>query len=126
LHTAHVGCTFFNYDMSPASYHVLHLLSLIVLTGGTFYGFAAAPESKKKVLMLTGIASLVMLISGVGLLHKLQYGFPAWAIVKLVCWLGLSALAGIGYRKRSQVGLFMSIVFALVAIAVITIYVRPF
>jgi hypothetical protein len=112
--------------MSPASYHVLHLLSLIVLTGGTFYGFAAAPESKKKVLMLTGIASLVMLISGVGLLHKLQYGFPAWAIVKLVCWLGLSALAGIGYRKRSQAGLFMSIVFALVAIAVITIYVRPF
>jgi len=112
--------------MSPAFYHVLHVLSVIVLTGGTFYGFAAAAESRKKVMIITGFASLVLLVSGIGLLHKLQYGFPAWAIVKLVCWLGLSALAGIGYRKRKQAGLFMTIVFALVAIAVITIYVRPF
>ncbi len=117
---------FFFFLMSPAFYHVLHVLSLIVLTGGTFYGFAASVESRKKVMILTGIASLVMLISGIGLLHKLQYGFPGWAIVKLVCWLGLSALAGIGFRNRNQAGLFMTIIFAIVAIAVITIYVRPF
>lgn len=112
--------------MSPAFYHVLHIVSLIVLTGGTFYGFAGAPESKKKVMIFTGIASLVMLVSGVGLLHKLQYGFPGWAIVKLVCWLGLSALAGIGYRKRGQAGLFMGIVMGLVLVAVVMVYNRPF
>lgn len=113
--------------MSPSVYHILHLLSLIVLTGGTFYGFAGAPESRKKVMMFTGIASLLMLVSGVGLLHKmLGFTFPGWIIVKLVCWLGLSALAGIGYRKRNQAALFMSIVLALVFVALVMVYQRPF
>ena len=112
--------------MSPTFYHVLHLLSLVVLTGGTFYGFAGATTSKKKVMIITGIASLLMLLSGFGLLAKLQYGFPGWAIVKMVCWLGLSALAGIGYRKRGQAGLFMAIVMALVFIGLVMVYQRPF
>ena len=111
--------------MTPAFYHVLHVVSLIILTGGIFYGFAGAPETRKKVLMITGIASIVQLVSGVGLLHKFQYGFPVWAIVKLVCWLALSALAGIGYRKRNQAGLFMVIVTAVVFVAVATVYYRP-
>ncbi|WP_221032551.1 DUF1516 family protein [Actomonas aquatica] len=112
--------------MSPAFYHVLHLLSLIVLTGGTFYGFAGPAESRKKVMIFTGIASLLMLISGVGLLHKLSYGFPGWAIVKIVCWLGLAGLAGIGYRKRDKAGLFMTIILALVFVALVMVYQRPF
>lgn len=112
--------------MSPHFYHVLHLLSLIVLTGGIFYGFAGAPDTRKKALMITGIASILQLVSGVGLLHKLAYGFPAWAIVKLVCWLGLSALAGIGYRQRGRAGLFMAIILALIFVALVAVYYRPF
>ncbi|MCC5023106.1 MAG: hypothetical protein J6386_10095 [Candidatus Synoicihabitans palmerolidicus] len=112
--------------MSPAFYHVRHTLSLIVLTGGTFYGFAGEPESRKKVMIFTGIASVLMLVSGIDLLHKLQSGFPGWAIVKLVCWLGLSALAGIGYRPRGKAGLFMGIILALVFVALTMVYQRPF
>jgi len=112
--------------MQPYVYHILHLLSLVLLTGGTFYGFAGAPASKKTVMIVTGVASLLMLISGFGLLAKLQYGFPGWVIVKLVCWLGLSALAGIGYRKRDQSPLFMSIIVGLVLVALIMVYRRPF
>ena len=112
--------------MSPAFYHILHLLSLIVLTGGTFYGFAGAPSTKKTVMIATGVASLLMLVSGIGLLHKLQYGFPGWAIVKIVCWLGLAGLAGIGYRKRNAAVLFMSIISALVFVALVMVYMRPF
>lgn len=110
--------------MSPQFYHVLHLLSLIVLTGGIFYGFAGAPDTRKKVLMITGIASILQLISGIGLLHKFSYGFPAWAIVKLVCWLALSALAGIGYRQRNRAGLFMTIVLAVIFVALLAVYYR--
>lgn len=118
--------TLFQKPMTPAFYHVLHIVSLIVLTGGIFYGFAGSPDTRKKVLLITGIASIVQLVSGVGLLHKLGYGFPAWAIVKLVCWLALSALAGIGYRQRGRAGLFMLIVVAIVAVAVSAVYYRAF
>ena len=112
--------------MSPSFYQILHVLSLLVLTGGVFYGFAGAPETRKKVLMATGIASLLMLISGVGLLHKLGYGFPGWAIVKLVVWLALSGLAGIGYRMRSKTTLFLSIITGLLFVALVMVYNKPF
>lgn len=112
--------------MSPSFYHILHLSSLIVLLGYTFYAFAAPTETRKRVLMITGVMSLLMVVSGVGLLHKLHLGFPAWAIVKLVCWLGLSAVAGIAYKRRAQGDLFMIIAFALAITAVAMVYVKPF
>ena len=115
---------YFSNIMSPTFYQILHILSLIVVTGGAFYAFAGAPETRKKVLMVTGIASILQLVSGVGLLHKLGYGFPAWVIVKLVCWLALSALAGIGYRKREKGGLFMVIILLIVGVALVAVYKR--
>mgnify|MGYP003344132975 CR=1 FL=1 len=47
--------------MSPTFYHVLHLISVLVLTGYTFYAFAAPAESRKKVMIITGVASLLVL-----------------------------------------------------------------
>jgi CDP-diglyceride synthetase len=111
--------------MSPTVYYILHVFSLLVLTGYTFYAFAAPAETKKKVMMITGIASLVALISGFGLISKVyQNQFAAWMIVKLVCWLGLSALAGIGYRKRDKVCVFKTVAVALVLVAVVAVYTK--
>ncbi|AHF90002.1 hypothetical protein OPIT5_06985 [Opitutaceae bacterium TAV5] len=105
-------------------YQILHILSLLVLTGGAFYAFAGAPETRKKVMMITGIASILMLVSGFGLLSKLHNNaFAPWVIVKIVCWLGISALAGIGYRKRDKAPLFMGIILALAAVALWSVYV---
>ncbi|MFA6960175.1 MAG: DUF1516 family protein [Opitutaceae bacterium] len=112
--------------MSPTVYHIIHLVSLFVLFGYTFYAFAAPAETRKKVLMITGIASLLVLVSGFGLLHKLQLGFPAWAIVKMVCWLGLSAFAGLGYRRRGATGIFAVVSIVLALVAVVMVYARPF
>ena len=112
--------------MSPTTYHIIHISSLLVLFGYTFYAFAAPAETKKRVMMITGIASLLALIGGFGLLAKLQLGFPGWIVVKLVCWLGLSAFAGMGYRKREKAGLFMLIAVVLAITAVAMVYVRPF
>ena len=113
--------------MSPTVYHILHLSALLILTGYTFYAFAnPAPETRKRVLMITGIASLVMLISGFGLLSKLyQNHFAGWVIVKLVCWLGLSALAGMAYRRR-QKGPLAAAAVALLLVAVVMVYAKPF
>jgi len=74
--------------------------------------------------MITGIASVLQLVSGIGLLHKLGYGFPVWAIVKLLCWLALSALAGIGYRQRGRTGLFMAVILTILFVAIMAVYYR--
>lgn len=109
--------------MNPQIYYILHLASLLTLAAGVFYGFAGAPSTRKTVMMVTGIASLLMLVSGFGLLAKLHGNqFSTWVIVKLVAWLGVSALAGIGYRKRNQAGLFMGIIGLLLFVALLMVY----
>jgi hypothetical protein len=112
--------------MTVTTYLVIHLSAIMVLLGYTFYAFAAPAETRRRVLMITGIASLVVLVTGFGMLHRLHLGFPGWIVVKLVCWLGLSAIAGIAYRKRALADLFMMIAFALAITAVAMVYVRPF
>jgi hypothetical protein len=112
--------------MSITTYLILHLASIIVLLGYTFYAFAAPAETRKRVLMITGIAALLVLVSGWGMRERMHLGFPGWIIVKLVCWLGLSSIAGIAYRKRGMADLFMMIAFLLAITAVAMVYVRPF
>ena len=112
--------------MSPTIYYILHVTSVLVLTGYTFYAFAAAPETRKRVMMITGIASLLAVIAGFGLQAKLHLGFPGWLIVKIVCWLGLSALAGFGYRKRGAAGTLAAVALLLAFIAVVMVYAKPF
>ena len=112
--------------MSPTFYYILHVSSVLVLTAYTFYAFAAPLETRKRVMMITGIASLLALVGGFGLQAKLGYGFPGWIIVKLVCWLGISALAGVGYRRRGAVGTLALVAIALLIIAVVMVYLKPF
>ena len=111
--------------MSPTFYHILHVFSLLVLTGYTFYAFAAPAESRKKVMIITGIASLLVLVGGFGLQAKLAIGWPGWIFVKMV-WLGLSALAGIGYRRRGAAGTLAVVAILLSFVAVLMVYTRPF
>jgi ABC-type Co2+ transport system permease subunit len=113
------------FRMSPTVYYILHVFSVLVLTGYTFYAFAAPAEKRKQVMMITGIASLLALVGGFGLLTKLYNNqFSAWVIVKIVCWLGLSALAGIGFRKRAQAPVFMAVVLALAFAAIFAVYTK--
>ena len=96
--------------------HVVHVVSVITLIGFTFYGFAGAPESRKMVMITTGVATLLVLLTGIRMWQGVYGWHGGWVYVKLVCWLGLSALAGVGYRKREKKGLFMSIILALVMV----------
>jgi hypothetical protein len=112
--------------MSPTFYYILHVTSVLILTGYTFQAFAAAPETRKRVMMITGITSLLALAGGFGLQAKLGYGFPGWLIVKLVCWFGLSALAGFGYRRRGAAGVLAVLALLFAFIAVVMVYTKPF
>ena len=110
--------------MSPSIYYVLHIGALFLLAGYTFYAFGAPPETRKRVMMITGIASLLALIAGFGLVSKLGHRFSEpWLIVKIVCWFGLSGLAGVGYRKRGAAGALALIATALIVTALVMVYI---
>lgn len=108
-------------------YQLLHILSLIVLTAHTFMAFAnPAPENKKRTMMITGIAALLMFVSGFGMLTVLKVPFvTGWVIVKLVCWLGFAALAGMAYRKPDCREMLSKIGLVLLAVAIFMVYFRP-
>jgi uncharacterized membrane protein SirB2 len=114
--------------MNPLYYSLLHVFALFVLTAHTFMAFAnPAPENKKRTMMITGIASLLVLISGFGLLAKLHNNqFAGWVLVKLVCWLGLSSLAGMVYRKAHLRERFSLLALIFVLVALLMVYVVRF
>jgi hypothetical protein len=107
-------------------YSFLHVGSLLLLTAGVFYAFSAPAEARKRMLMLTGMASLVMLFGGLGLLAR-KYGnhFYPWVIVKLVCWLGLTGLTGIAFRRRDKTTLWVLLACVLLVVGVAMVYFQP-
>lgn len=111
--------------MNPIYYSFLHVTCGFLLVAFTFAAFAnPVPEARKRSLMITGILSLVMLVAGFGLHAKLYAGsFPIWLIVKILCWLGLSALAGISFRRPESVGTLRWIAIVLVTVALAMIYI---
>ena len=110
--------------MDPKIYQVLHLVSVIFLVAITFRAFAApTPESRKSNLALSGVASLLALVGGFGLMARLGYSWDVWVFVKVGCWLGLSALAGMAYRAPGSTKALSWLAFLLVLTAVVMVYV---
>jgi uncharacterized membrane protein SirB2 len=110
-------------------YQLLHVLSLLVLNAQIFMAFAnPAPENRKRTMIITGIAALIMFISGFGMLtiNKIPFASTPWIWVKTVCWLALAAMAGIAYRKPEHRAVLSYVTLVIVAVAVFMVYVRPF
>jgi uncharacterized membrane protein SirB2 len=109
-------------------YLLLHIFSLLVLTAHTFMALASPdPANRKRTLMITGIASLLMLGSGFAMLgiNKIPMA-SGWVIVKLFCWLGVSAIAGLAYRKVHLRGMLSTVALALLLTALVMVIFRPF
>ncbi|QYM80713.1 hypothetical protein K0B96_08975 [Horticoccus luteus] len=114
--------------MDPVYYQILHLFCLFVLTAQTFMAFAnPLPENRKRTMMITGIAALLVLVSGFGMIAKVYHNhFAGWMVVKLVCWAGLSAMAGFAYRRPQWRAKLAFTALLLVLIALVMVYVKPF
>lgn len=113
--------------MDPNIYRVIHVLAVILLAGLAFASFAnPAQTAKRKVLIASGVCSLLALIAGFGLVAKLgiPFPFPTWILVKLGCWLGLSAMAGIAYRQPKNIPWLAGISIALLLLALCMVYYR--
>ena len=111
--------------MKAQIYQVMHVLCMVLLSGFVFQAFANPdPKNKKRTMMVTGILSFLMLTGGMGLLAVMKYGWPWWVFVKLACWLGLTGIAGMAYRKPDKIPTFTAIAIALIAIAVTVVYFK--
>lgn len=106
--------------------HIFHVVGVIVMIAYTFFAFAGPADTRKRVLAITGIASLLVLLTGIRMWQGM-FGFAAmtWIFIKIACWLGLSALTGLAYRKRDQANALMVIALVLLIVAVTVVYVKP-
>ena len=93
--------------MSYVFYKILHLLCVISLFAslGALLALSASADKKykKKLMILHGLASLVLLVSGFGLLARLGIfsTFPLWAVGKMLVWGLLAFLLPVLISKKS-------------------------
>ena len=78
-------------DMDHSTYRLLHVLGATALALG-LGGIIVNSAQRKGFVILQGVALLLMLVSGFGLLGKLHLGFPHFAIAKLALWAITGAL----------------------------------
>ena len=86
----------------------------------------APSEARKKTLIWGGVASLIALVTGIRLWQGVYQFSGYWPLAKSVCWLGLSALVGIAFRRRSVAGALRVGALALAAVALYLVYFKPF
>jgi hypothetical protein len=113
--------------MSFQFYQVIHLFSAVMLAGIAFAALAnPLPERRRSILMVSGVAALLTLVSGFGLLGIGRFGFPDWIFVKVVAWVVLAAVAGIAFRRPQQARPLAVVVAVAVLLAVSAAVLKPF
>ena len=119
--------------MSPQFYLFFHVGSMVFLIATIIAILAGAPESKRRVLsILVGVLTLLVLVAGFGLASSPKalgmpspVQWPVWLWGKFVCWLGIAAIGGMAFRKRSSPAPFIAAVVILVLLALFFVYVKP-
>jgi hypothetical protein len=79
--------------MPVETYRLLHVAGVMMLFLGIGGILASEPGKGSKVFSaLHGIGLLVMLVAGIGVVHKQPYEWHPWVIAKIACWVVLGAL----------------------------------
>ena len=113
--------------MNHQLFLLLHLVSVLLLTGVVFAAFVSPdPEQRRRFLMRSGSLSLLVFLTGFGVMGMLGLGFPGWALVKVVCWLVLSALPGLAFRMIGQRKMLQTVAVVAIVIAVAMVTYKPF
>ena len=113
--------------MPYSFYQILHLFSVIMLAGITFAALAAPrPENRRTALIWSGVAAVVALVSGFGMLGIGRFGFPGWVVVKIAAWIALAALTGLAFRRPSQGQALATVAVVAVLLSVVVVVLKPF
>ena len=89
-------------------------------------GGAADKRLRRLLAASHGIAMLLIILGGFGMLARLDLGFPGWIVGKLVVWLALGAMLGLANKL---VGRARTLWFAIPVLAFIAgwlAYTKPF
>lgn len=111
--------------MSYEIYNIIHLTSIIILFTGMAISFFGL--NSKLIKILTGIATLMTLVGGMGLMARLGVshteGWPLWIKVKMCIWF----IVGIGgaivskrFPKYGRPAYFLSVILFIVAASAAT------
>lgn len=101
--------------MDETTYKIIHLIGVAALAIG-IGGMLAAGSNRRIFSILQGIALLVMLVSGFGMLAKLHLGFPHFAMVKTVIWVLIGMMPMILRRLHAPIIVGICISLTLVGI----------
>ncbi len=119
--------------MSPLAYKVLHvfgvLLAFTALGGLTLRALSGSREkgpADKLAGITHGVALLIILVSGFGLIAKLGYGFPLWVWLKLAIWLVIGAALALVRRMPQHAGIFWIALPLLGGVAAYLALYKPF
>ena len=108
-------------SMSLPLYNLIHLIAIMVLFAGIGASLAGADHAgtRKFGAILRGIALLLLLVSGFGMLSKLNFmkNMPLWSWIKVVIWLVIAMLPVIVKRKKLSATAAVVIALALGGIA---------
>lgn len=88
--------------MSYGFYKIIHLFSIVLFF--TFFAFAVERGQKlKKSVIVTGVALVLLLVSGFGLVARIGIahgsGWPLWLYGKLAIWLVLGVGAHVAMKR---------------------------
>lgn len=118
--------------MSPTFYHVIHLtgIFMIFLAYGGLIVRSLLQSDNKDIRRLgaitSGLGLVLSLVGGFGLLARMGYGWPGWALAKMAIWVILAALIVAINRKPKLAQSLWWVTLVLGVLAVIMVYVRPF
>ena len=120
--------------MSIFFYKVLHIFGVFFLAtalGGLILhhlngGTRDSNQSRALIGATHGIALVILLVSGIGMLHKYGFGFPGWAIAKILIWLVLGGLIALVPRFPKQARLLWFLVPILGGLAGYLAIYKPF
>jgi hypothetical protein len=116
--------------MSLPFYHIIHLFAVTALFAGTgaALGGTDNPRVRKFGAILRGVALLLLLVTGFGMLAKLQLmkAMPIWVWLKLGIWVIAAVLPVFVKRKLLPGTTALLIALALGVVAAWLGYLKPF
>ncbi len=112
--------------MSYEIYKVIHLLSLLFVIFCLSVNYFS--NTAQKWARIGGmVASLLLMVAGMGLLARTGAGWPAWVISKFVIWMVVAIGAPIMLKRlkggRRKLGLLLTVL--LLSVAVILAVMKP-